>query len=118
MKINGWPCGSFGLSRTVPQLLLGSVGNAAKLWDLRCGKCGRTFAGHTDVVRHAEISPYGRVAITASDDHTLKVWDVSSGAELTSLRGHSAGVTRCSVGWPLVVSSSYDGTLRTWLLPP
>jgi tetratricopeptide (TPR) repeat protein len=47
-------------------------------------------------------SPDGTRLASASEDHTVKVWDATSGAQLTTLRGHVNGV--------LAVSYSPDGT--------
>ena len=38
------------------------------------------------------LSADGRRAVSASDDKTLKVWDVETGRELRTLQGHSDGV--------------------------
>ena len=35
------------------------------------------------------MTPDGQRAVSASDDHTLKVWDLASGRELHTLTGHS-----------------------------
>ena len=99
-------------------MLSGSLDRTAKLWDLRTARAERTFAGHEQYVNHAEFTSDGRRVVTASRDHTLKVWDVGTGAELATLRGHTNLVTGCSVSGKYVVSSSTDGTVRTWLLPP
>ena len=40
--------------------------------------------------------PDGRRVVSASDDKTLKVWDVATGKCLATLEGHSSGV-RCGV---------------------
>ena len=38
------------------------------------------------------VSADGRRAVSASADNTLKVWDVESGRELRTLKGHSGAV--------------------------
>ena len=40
--------------------------------------------------------PDGRRVVSASEDETLKVWDVATGRCLATLEGHSNGV-RCGV---------------------
>ena len=40
--------------------------------------------------------PDGRRIVSASDDETLKVWDVATGKCVATLRGHSKSV-RCGV---------------------
>jgi WD40 repeat protein len=48
--------------------------------------------GHKAEVRSADFSPDSTRLATASDDHTVKVWDVRSGRESFTLRGHTAHV--------------------------
>jgi WD40 repeat protein len=49
----------------------------------------RTLQGHSDRVYGVALSGDGRLAVSASSDRTLKVWDVGSGRELRTLEGHS-----------------------------
>ena len=44
-----------------------------------------TFSGHTGAVFRARFSPNGARILTASEDHTAKVWDTASGALLATL---------------------------------
>jgi WD40 repeat protein len=55
-------------------------------------------------------------AVSASDDHTLKVWNVASGHELRTLRGHTGGVWSVAVTpeGSCVISGSEDHSLRIW----
>ncbi len=56
--------------------------------------------------------------ISASDDNTVRVWDVESGSELTCLRDHESQVP-CVASSPKgcrIVSRSDDITLRECLL--
>ena len=39
------------------------------------------------------MTPDGQRAVSASEDQTLKVWDLESGRELRTLAGHSDSVT-------------------------
>jgi len=57
----------------------------------------RTLTGHSRVVRGVAVSADGRRAVSASDDKTLKVWDVESGREIHSLSGHSSVVSGVAV---------------------
>jgi len=62
------------------------------------------------------IAQGGRRVVSASQDRTLKVWDLESGRALVTLEGHAGGVTACAVtpDGRRVVSASYDQTLKVW----
>ena len=63
------------------------------------------------------MSPDGRWAVSASQDNTLKVWDLKSGEELRTLTGHTAGVYGVALTSDgRAVSASKDCTLRVWNL--
>ena len=76
----------------------------------------RTLDGHTDWVRGVALSRDGRRAVSASQDETLKVWDVETGRELRTLRsltGFVLGVALSGDG-RRAVSACSDHTLRVW----
>ena len=54
--------------------------------------------------------------VSASDDKTLKVWDLASGKAVATLQGHAASVLACAVtpDGRRVVSASSDQTLKVW----
>ena len=62
------------------------------------------------------LSGDGRREVSASYDHTLKVWDVESGRELRTLRGHAGAVHGVALSGDgrLAVSASDDNTLKVW----
>src|SRR5271166_228103 len=76
----------------------------------------RTLAGHTNEVNAVALSRDGRLAVSASRDKTLKVWEVPSGLELNTLKGHADEVFGVAVSGDgrLAVSASYDKTLKVW----
>src|ERR1019366_5339496 len=53
----------------------------------------RSLEGHAGSVTGVALSGDGRIAVSASDDQTLKVWEVASGRELRTLTGHSSRVS-------------------------
>ena len=76
----------------------------------------RTLQGHQHSVR--AISAYGDTLVSGSYDHTVKVWKVSTGETLHTLRGHSQKVysvvldhkrNRC-------ISGSMDNMVKVWSL--
>jgi WD40 repeat protein len=54
--------------------------------------------------------------ISASEDYTLKVWDLEHGTRLHTLEGHTHEVTKVAItpDGKRVVSASNDNTLRVW----
>jgi WD40 repeat protein len=75
-----------------------------------------TFAGHTRRVCAVTLTPDGRLAISGSDDNTLKVWDLESGNELMTLTGHTGSIDAVAVtpDGQRVISGSQDKTLKVW----
>ena len=78
----------------------------------------RMLTGHRAGVLGVAVTPDGRLAVSASYDQTLKVWELGSGRELRTLSGHSSGVSAVAVtpDGQLAVSASWDQTLKVWEL--
>jgi WD40 repeat protein len=72
--------------------------------------------GHTYVVNSAVFSPDGERVVTASGDHTARLWDAKTGAALATLAGHSGTVWSAtfSLDGTRVVTASDDHTARLW----
>jgi WD40 repeat protein len=65
------------------------------------------------------FTPDGKCILSASHEHTLKVWDAKTGREEHTLQGHT-GVVRSVAVSPdgkRVVSGGDDRTVRVWNLP-
>jgi WD40 repeat protein len=62
------------------------------------------------------FSPDGKLIVSASGDHTLKVWDAKAGRVRRTLAGHSDLVLSCafSACGKLIISASGDRTLKVW----
>jgi WD40 repeat protein len=48
--------------------------------------------GHTNKVECAEFSPQGDLIATGSDDRTVRLWNVETGACTRTLAGHANGI--------------------------
>lgn len=55
-------------------------------------------------------------SVSGSDDKTLKIWELSSGKCLKTLKGHSNYVFCCNFNPQsnLIVSGSFDESVRIW----
>src|SRR6185436_12421331 len=76
----------------------------------------RDLVGHMLAVNACAVTPDGRRAISASDDRTLRVWDIDSGRALATLEGHTGRVISCGVtpDGRRAISGSSDHALRVW----
>ena len=76
----------------------------------------RTLVGHSAGVLSVAVLPDSKRALSASVDHTLKLWDLEQGVALQTLEGHSAGVLSVAVlpDGKRALSASVDHTLKLW----
>jgi WD40 repeat protein len=72
--------------------------------------------GHADSINALAFSPDGHTLVSASSDHTLKLWDPATGRELHTLSGHTdqASSVAFSSNGRTILSGSWDGTIRFW----
>ncbi|CAK1600864.1 unnamed protein product [Parnassius mnemosyne] len=91
-----------------------------------------TLRSHFDGVRALAFHPTEAALVTASEDHTLKLWNLqrtvqakkSAGLDVEPLytfRAHTAPVLCLAMGAPRseeCFSGGLDGTIRVWNLPP
>ena len=75
-----------------------------------------TFRGHEAGVSGFAIHPDGNRIASASFDHSIKVWDLSTGQEISTLRGHAAPVTcvAYSRNGERIVSGDQDNLVKIW----
>jgi WD40 repeat protein len=67
-------------------------------------------------VNAVAITPDGKLAVSASNDNTLKVWDIALGTELHTLDAHYYWVWTVAISpdGRFVVSGGWDGMLNVW----
>jgi WD40 repeat protein len=77
-----------------------------------------TLASHNARIRSLALTANATKAISASDDHTIKIWDLRRGTLDRTLTGHTDVVRALAIlpGEERAVSASDDHTLRVWNL--
>ncbi len=95
-----------------------AIGEALALVDADGAGAGtlRQLSGHRGFVSSVCLLPDGRSILSASDDHTLCLWDATSGRAVRTFDGHAQRVTAVSTtadgAWAL--SGSDDFSLKLW----
>ncbi|CAN5543283.1 NB-ARC domain-containing protein [soil metagenome] len=124
-----------GLSRSV--FVSGSLDQTLGIWDAHSGEQLGSLTGHSAPVISAVFSANGALLISGSDDQTIRVWKMGEpgsgvqaidrqeqmvvcGQTIRVLYGHYGVVNALAVAPPslagqeLLVSGSYDKTVRLW----
>jgi F-box/WD-40 domain protein MET30 len=75
--------------------------------------------GHTNGVMclqyHTALSnPSYPVLITGSYDRTVRIWNLDTGAEIRTLRGHTRAIRALQFDQMLLFTGAMDGTVRMW----
>ncbi|MBX7222514.1 MAG: caspase family protein [Blastocatellia bacterium] len=117
----------------------GGLDRSVKVWEVTSGREIRTLRGHLQGVNAVAVSPDGKTVASASGsnwyykaeeiENDIKLWDITTGHELKTLRGHRAWVSGLvfsqdgsrlfsSGGTSKLAHQGYvdavDGTIRVW----
>ena len=100
------------------RFLLGDTAGAVPchLLDAHSGTFLRELAGNAGRLHALAFSPDGSRLAGAMEDHSVRIWDTTSGQETLALKGHENSVT--AVAWSpdgrILVSAGQGGALRVW----
>ncbi len=92
---------------------------SAPFWKQEVGeKEIRTFVGHTKSLKAVAFLPNGKEALSASADHTLKLWNIRSGRAIRTFKGHDGIVSSLAISpdGKTAISGSHDNTVKLWNL--
>ncbi|KAJ7366048.1 WD40-repeat-containing domain protein, partial [Mycena albidolilacea] len=87
------------------------------IWDTNTGILVQRLEGHTHLINCVAFSPDGIHLVSCSDDKTVRVWDVKSGALVAGpYEGHTDSVKSVafSPDGKQIVSGSNNTTIRVW----
>jgi WD40 repeat protein len=94
-------------------------GGEIVIWDITTGERKSSLAGHSENIFSLAFSPNGQTLASASNDHTIKLWNVYSGELLAApLVGHSNSVNAVafSLDGQTLVSGGDDHSVILWNL--
>ncbi|MEL6232460.1 MAG: AAA-like domain-containing protein [Cyanobacteria bacterium J06627_3] len=99
-------------------LVTGGEDGHLKFWD-RTGNLLLDIKAHEASVTQAVISPNGLMLATASEDHTIKLWEATTGRLLQEFKEHQAPVYGLAFNpsGQILASTSDDQTVKLWQLP-
>ena len=72
----------------------------------------RALQGHTGLVNALVI--FKEQLISASNDGTIKIWDLKTDTCTVTLHGHTSGISALKVFREQLISASTDSTIKIW----
>lgn len=63
-----------------------------ELWNEETYQRTSAFNGHTGYISDCMVSGNNSVLYSASQDKTVKLWDIKSGANIATIAGHTRGL--------------------------
>ena len=106
--------------RTIKKWDIGALWQSIKKGgrDLTRLKSSFTVKAHDKDINSVSISPNNKIIATASQDKTVRLWDVESGSVIGTLKGHRRGIWSVvfSPVDQIVATSSGDKTVKIWSL--
>ncbi|KAJ3054425.1 snoRNA-binding rRNA-processing protein [Rhizophlyctis rosea] len=96
-------------------LVAGDATGLIQLFDLSSRAILRTLEGHDSAVHVARFSPNYNQILSASDDRTVRIWDVPSQTATSTFTSHTDHIRTAQISPTnsnLILSGSYDHTIR------
>ena len=110
------PAGGESLPGPMDELLEGEIAEGLKETAAPVLPPHKDLTGHTGGINAIILTREGRFAVTAADDHTVRVWDLAAARGAQAPAGHSAPVYALAnlPDGRFSLSGSWDGTIKLW----
>jgi len=107
---------SLDVSSDLHRLVIGSSNGGVCVFDPLSHELIANLVGHTGAVRTVRLSPDGHSVVSASDDRTVRVWDVKT-AQCTQVIGQRGGSAAFSNSGSLLATVGNDQRVLLWNWP-
>jgi WD40 repeat protein len=104
-------CSAIAIDEERQLFFTGHSDGVVKIWSID-GQELFTCHGHKDWVNSVAVS--GEWLFSASNDKTLKQWDIATGRCLRTFTGHNSSVSSVAVSGEWLFSASDDETVKQW----
>ena len=95
-------------------IVSGSDDAEIAIWEGESDTIVRKFSGHDGAV--LSVFVFGDKILSSSKDKTIRLWDLDTGDNMSTIRGHTAPINEIKLSpdgrW--IVSASDDASLRIW----
>lgn len=87
-----------------------------RVYNINTFACTAVLEGHEGEVSKAVFNPQGSKILSASFDHTARLWDAENGTLLQTLEGHEDEIFSCQFNYEgdTIITGSKDNTCRIW----
>lgn len=89
-----------------------------KIWDTKNpnNEPYKVFKGHTSQINFVAFDSNGKYLVSASDDFTVRLWDIENQTNIKTFTDHTSKVTSASFSPndQYIVSSACDKTIKVW----
>ncbi len=97
------------------EFISSSEDGTMRVWDLDTKQNTKILTEHTMPINWMHYTPGKKHLLSASDDYTVKIWNISDWTVWRTLKGHSDYVSKVSeTNTDLIVSISRDQTVKVW----
>ncbi len=113
LRGHGGPVRALAVQAQGRTLVSGSFDSSVIVWDLKANAAQRVLRFHQGAVNAVAILPDGCFA-SGGEDKRIAVWCANADVPVRVLEGHEAPVTSLAAANGVLVSASFDGTVRQW----